>query len=51
MVSEKSGKSQGILLTVICGNPEVQVLHVLTRDAADIGMPPPGMVMEIPPPD
>ena len=23
LVSEKSGKSQGILLSIICGNPEI----------------------------
>ena len=27
LVSEKSGKSQGILLSIICGNPEFVVLN------------------------
>ena len=27
LVSEKSGKSQGILLSIICGNPDIRPMH------------------------
>ena len=32
MVSEKSGKRQGILLSIICGNPE-NLIHVVNSQS------------------
>ena len=32
LVSEKSGKSQGILLSIICGNPDQEPDHALMQE-------------------
>ena len=34
LVSEKSGKSQGILLSIICGNPETPVILAFRRNTS-----------------